>query len=534
MTNKLKNNTEGFKVLAKSRLVVKFSLIMSLMVFLVIFISGLYNYNKNVDLILHNLQNQLKLAANTIAIAIDGDKYEKLEGQKSVNTIDYRRIKATLKHFLSNNKYLEFDDDNIYTFRRIDDEYLEFTVMVDDQYVGEKYKIREEMIPVLEKGISNYTGLYEDKSGTWISAYAPILNSHGKVTGIVEVDFRNNVYLVAVKNEIYSILLFSIAGIVIAIIVAILLSRLISRPITNVTNAAIKLSKGDFDVTVKVSTNDELGLLAKAFNYMVSEIKEKEYIQKKNQELKMAYDHCSAINQSLDEANYFKSELMNIASHDLKNVLQLIMVYSQSTLTIKEQHPHVYRNAGKIEGASKRMLGLIRELLNTTNAEIGQIELKKSVIDVGRLAQYVVSNNKGLAYKKNQKLECFVEDGCMANVDENRVYEVMDNLVNNAIKYSPDNKEVHVSVKQIVDNTTNNKKVRFEVRDMGPGLNEDDKINLFRKFTKLSAKPTGGETSTGLGLYIVKKFVDLHQGKIWAESEGEGKGSTFFAEFEVN
>lgn len=140
----------------------------------------------------------------------------------------------------------------------------------------------------------------------------------------------------------------------------------------------------------------------------------------------------------------------------------------------------------------------------------------------------------GLAYKKEQKLKFFSEPGCMANIDEDRIYEVMDNLVSNAVKYSQFVGEVKINVKKINHDIKNEYKVRFEVKDMGLGLTDKDKNKLFGKFTRLSARPTGGETSTGLGLYIVKKFVDLHQGKVWVESEGEGKGATFFVEFKAN
>ncbi len=99
----------------------------------------------------------------------------------------------------------------------------------------------------------------------------------------------------------------------------------------------------------------------------------------------------------------------------------------------------------------------------------------------------------------------------------------MDNLVSNAIKYSPLGKTIWVTVQR------QGPIVQFRVRDEGPGLTDDDKKKLFGKFQRLSALPTDNESSTGLGLSIVKQIVEMHNGQVWAESEA-GQGSTFIIE----
>jgi signal transduction histidine kinase len=106
-----------------------------------------------------------------------------------------------------------------------------------------------------------------------------------------------------------------------------------------------------------------------------------------------------------------------------------------------------------------------------------------------------------------------------------RIEEVIDNLVSNAIKYSPHNKKISIFVRHITGDH-NQKFVQFEVKDEGPGLSEQDKTKVFGSFQRLSARPTGGESSTGLGLSIVKQLVELHDGKIWVDSK-QGSGSSF-------
>ena len=111
----------------------------------------------------------------------------------------------------------------------------------------------------------------------------------------------------------------------------------------------------------------------------------------------------------------------------------------------------------------------------------------------------------------------------MADVDPERMTEMMDNLVSNAVKYSPHERKIWVSVRR------SGRTVRFEVRDEGPGLTDADRQKLFGKFQRLSAQPTGGERSTGLGLSIVKQLTELHGGQVLVSSTA-GVGSTFSIE----
>jgi signal transduction histidine kinase len=118
----------------------------------------------------------------------------------------------------------------------------------------------------------------------------------------------------------------------------------------------------------------------------------------------------------------------------------------------------------------------------------------------------------------------------MVLADRLAVEQIIDNIISNAVKYSPHGKNVWVSVEERTMTLKANENMKnaivFAVRDEGPGLSEEDKGKLFSKFSRLSAQPTGGEHSTGLGLSIVKKMVELMNGKVWCESE-LGKGATF-------
>jgi len=151
-----------------------------------------------------------------------------------------------------------------------------------------------------------------------------------------------------------------------------------------------------------------------------------------------------------------------------------------------------------------------------------------SPFDLVRLIDQIIANFKESSELKNQKIHFFFFDNSIRiNADATKLREVIENLISNAIKYSEAGKEIKIYVEEL------DQKVTIKVTDEGPGMNDTDKEKVFGKFTRLSARPTAGESSTGLGLFIVKKLVELHGGKIWVESK-MNEGSTFIVELPQN
>jgi signal transduction histidine kinase len=183
--------------------------------------------------------------------------------------------------------------------------------------------------------------------------------------------------------------------------------------------------------------------------------------------------------------------------------------------------------ADSIEQSSRHMLNIINGLLNASALEDGAVELDLTDCEMDLLIGSVISMNDASAKRKDITVHLEAEAGCVVIGDIQRLQELVDNILSNAIKYSPKNSQVWVKVFHSSPST-----VQFSVRDEGPGLTEDDKSRLFVKFQKLSARPTNGETSTGLGLAIAKSIAGLHGGRIWAESE-LGFGTTFFVDLPV-
>lgn len=218
------------------------------------------------------------------------------------------------------------------------------------------------------------------------------------------------------------------------------------------------------------------------------------------------------------------NQILNTTAHDLKNPLTTIPVRADLIKLKKHDPDTVDAMCDQIKIASLNMVHIIDELLQSGSMEAGQVRLLLMKLNISALVNNVVAMNQPLAERKGQTIHFKSEADAVVSGDEGKLNEVVDNLINNAIKYSPANTHIHVSVRTFAN------QVVIEVQDEGPGLTEEDKKHLFQRFTRLSAQPTGGEHSTGLGLSIVKVLVDAHGGRIFVESEGTNQGARFIIE----
>jgi signal transduction histidine kinase/ligand-binding sensor domain-containing protein len=221
------------------------------------------------------------------------------------------------------------------------------------------------------------------------------------------------------------------------------------------------------------------------------------------------------------QADALKTEVLGIAAHDLRNPLQNILGYAE--VLGGADDAKVKGPATAIERASERMLRLIEDLLATAALD-GGVELRPERLELGRVAALVVEGNRARAEAKGQALSFAVEEVVWVHADAERLRDVIENLVSNAIKYTPPGGHVRLAV------THGEGLARLEVWDDGQGLAPDEMPRLFGRFERLAGRPTAGEPSTGLGLYIVRRLVELHGGRVWAESEGRGRGARFVVE----
>lgn len=224
-----------------------------------------------------------------------------------------------------------------------------------------------------------------------------------------------------------------------------------------------------------------------------------------------------------------KNEFLGIIAHDLKNPLAGIRSGAEIIERYYTKDEGIYRFTQAIINSVDQMLELISSLTEEHRIENGSFTLTFDVIPLTMIDE-IVALNQMHAKTKNITLhyECPAES-VFVLANDLALRQIVDNLISNAIKYSPPSKQVRIRLLQA-------ETVRIEIQDEGQGLSEIDKKNLFQKFTRLSAKPTAGESSSGLGLFIVKKLVELHHGKIWCESDADQgiPGATFIVEFPLH
>ena len=250
-----------------------------------------------------------------------------------------------------------------------------------------------------------------------------------------------------------------------------------------------------------------------------------ERVLKRTAELKSANRRLAAQTGELRRANRFKTEILGTIAHDLKNPLGGIMGRSEMLSDFLAMQPlpeaQVRDQIRHVRDSAKRLTGMVDSLISDAMNDALDITVRREPLDLLGLVGDVVEANRPLADRKNQTITVNGPDSVTACGDQDRLWEAVDNLVSNAIKYTPPGGSVRIELERDGTNSV------VHVRDTGPGLSPEDVGRVFGRFQRLSAKPTGGESSTGLGLSIAKRIVDLHRGNISAESAGPGHGATF-------
>jgi len=233
-------------------------------------------------------------------------------------------------------------------------------------------------------------------------------------------------------------------------------------------------------------------------------------------------------NAELEAMNHEKDELMGIVAHDIRNPLAVILM--SVGITARELAGSKLEKSidrlNQVKTSANRINSILTSLLDVNKIESGDFTYTREPTALIPKVEIVITEHRPfLQAKKITLIKEIPSKLSSVLADANLLHQVLANLLSNAIKYSPEKSKITVRMLETDFN------VCIEIEDQGLGLSDDDKTKLFGKFMRLSAKPTGGENSVGLGLYIVKKLVDGMDGKVWAKSEGKDKGSTFILEF---
>ncbi|MCO6450737.1 MAG: HAMP domain-containing protein [Caldilineales bacterium] len=305
----------------------------------------------------------------------------------------------------------------------------------------------------------------------------------------LDADFLRSVNL--------AVFLAAMAVGLLALVLGSLLFFQITRPVIEVTAAAEALASGDLGQRVPVRGEDEVGRLAGAFNSMADSLARQETLRR---------------------------NMVGDIAHELRTPLSLMQGNLEAMLDgYYERSPE---NIEALHQDTLMMARLVDDLRVLSLAEAGRLTLEQEPVDLGELVQRVTDNFRAQANEKGVALTFEIDPGLPAiSGDEQRLAQVLGNLLANALRHSPAGGEV--SVRCAVASDQKGDWVQVAVRDTGEGIPAAALPNLFDRFYRADKSRTRASGGTGLGLAITKQLVEAHGGRIWAESEGLGQGSVF-------
>lgn len=329
----------------------------------------------------------------------------------------------------------------------------------------------------------------------------------------------------------------SILCIIVAITFGSILTQSITQPMKNSADIAEKITRGVGEIQFPAATNDEIGRMLSAMNQMLTTIHEKEKtliklntdlekrVEQRTAELKEKNVTLDKNNQELTSLNQLKNEFLGIASHDLRNPIAIIVGYADLLLSdmFGTEEGRQKEFLTNIKNRSLDMIGIINNFLDLSVIEAGGLNLNINKVDnLQDFLKMCHQSNSLIAQTKSIDFALNLSDGLPpVYMDSERIHQVINNLVSNAIKYSHPNTKIILTTAN-----DNNNGVKISISDQGQGIPRDEFPKLFKEYSLTSVKTTAGEKSTGLGLTIVKKIIEAHGCRISVESE-VGKGSTF-------
>ncbi len=222
-----------------------------------------------------------------------------------------------------------------------------------------------------------------------------------------------------------------------------------------------------------------------------------------------------------------KSDFYSMVTHDLKNPANVIGLALEQLGDTSAFTADQRRAVAVASSAAQDLLRLVVEYLDYAKIDAGYLDLERAPSDLVALVQRSVEQARVLTDRRHQTVILEIPARLNADLDANRISQVLDNLIGNAIKYTPEGGRIEISLSQT------DALLRFTVRDSGNGVHESQLERLFKRFSRLPGE-SKRSSGTGLGLVIVKAIVEAHGGRVWAESAGIGEGSTFSFELPLS
>jgi signal transduction histidine kinase len=344
----------------------------------------------------------------------------------------------------------------------------------------------------------------EQRIANWfVTALDPITAEAQRRTNELAVQNRNS--FVSSRNLVIGV---SAGSLVLALALGLLISWSLIVPLRRTGARMAEIAAGDFTGHLEVPNRDEIGRLATNVNQM-------------SNELGRLYQELETTNQELETANRHKSDFLATMSHELRTPLNAIIGFSEvlQEQMFGELNERQLAYVEDVLEAGRHLLSLINDVLDLAKIEAGRMELELSQVAVPGLLRGAVSMHSERASRGGIELALTTEPAeITVAADERRLRQIVFNLLSNAVKFTPRGGRVDISA------LAQNGQVEIAVADTGPGIAAADLESIFEEFEQTAdGKQAEG---TGLGLPLSRKLVELHGGRLWAESK-PGHGSTF-------
>lgn len=296
------------------------------------------------------------------------------------------------------------------------------------------------------------------------------------------------------------LVIIALSALFIAFFVSYALSKRLSSPLREISTTAKQLASGDYSVQFTSAQYAEIATLSDSLNYMKDEMK---------------------------KSDDFKKELLANTTHDLKTPLTMIKAYASMIKEIsgddkvkREKHLQV------IIDEADRLTGLVNDILNTSKISSNLQNLNKKVFNLTELIYSVINKFSYLQDTQGYSIMVDVDPNMYTSGDEEKLYQVVYNLVSNAINYTGEDKTVYVSLKYIPQSNL----INLSVRDTGKGIDEEELAHIWDRYYRSNDSHTRPVKGTGLGLNIVKLIMESHKFGYGVNSK-KGEGSTFYVNF---
>jgi len=353
---------------------------------------------------------------------------------------------------------------------------------------------------------------------------------------------------------------------------AIKFQRIITDPLLHLSQKMKKISfEKDYSIRAQMESKDEVGVLIEGFNDMLAQIQERDENLKKyhtnleeeitqrtadlliiNQQLENSVEESKKAKEVAEKANRSKSEFLANMSHELRTPLNHILGFTELVADkqcgdLNQEQEEYLKD---VLQSGRHLLSLINDILDLSKVEAGKLDLKATDLNLQALLRNSLNMIQEKALKHRIKIVPDIEGiPEFIKADDRQLKQILYNLLSNAVKFTPDGGSVIIAARHLTpesghwvtregkvislpvtleqEGTPANGLVDISVTDSGIGINRGDLERIFDPFEQVESSTSRRYQGTGLGLALTKKMVELHGGKIWAESEGAGKGSKF-------